>query len=119
MALVVLVIWMSLAVGAEVGVMANGTLVANAMNIALVACAIAQWTIAIDATMTGLSLGWSGYWLVNFDEAMTMGATAFSNAVAAEVEVGAVETLVTNTVDGLRKVSIGSTRTLWATNLVT
>ena len=92
----------SFAVLAEVGVVADNTLVSHTLNVRLVRHAFAKRTIAIDAVVgdgrgrTTLEL------LIDGGEAVTrMSVTSVLVAFAAIVKIRAVEALVAHTVDHL------------------
>lgn len=95
--------WTSFATGAEVGIMAYGTLISVSNNIrGLVA---AERPIAVDAIVASLAkLSSTGIadWFVNGDKAMAgVDEAGIDNAGRAIVPVGAVEALVTDTKDVL------------------
>lgn len=65
-----LVGWTRLAVLAEVGVMAHGALVANALDVGLFAWLLAKRTVAVDTIMPYGNSTRLRQWLVNLNEAM-------------------------------------------------
>ena len=64
------VVGMGLTARTEVSIMANGTFVADAINVRLIAFAIAQWTIAVNADVARLRNCGHIKWFVHWHEAM-------------------------------------------------
>lgn len=104
MGLVVLVAWVSLAIGAEVEIMADSTLVASALDVGLAEATVAKRAVTVDANMTCLLSVSSGKRLVNGYETMTMSGLFGVMAGSAEVKVRTLETLVADTVNRLELV---------------
>ena len=104
-----LVVGMRLAVGTEVCVVANGTLVAIATDVRLVGLAGALRSIAVDTVVERIVAGIVRYSLQSFvdgNEAMTRVIFAGSlMAAIAKVPIRAVETLVSDTNDFLLTIS--------------
>ena len=102
--MVVLVVWVGLAVGAEVLVVADGTLIAGALNV--LGLVLAEWTVAEDADVTSLAVSWGRDWFVEGREAMTwVNEGGVLDALRAVVPVWAVQALVTGTEDWLSNIS--------------
>ena len=85
---------MSLAIGTEVGVLADGALVSSANDVAWLGFIFALRTIAVNTNMALLNGRWLRQWLVNRYESMTMGATAVLDTGSTEIKVWAIQTLV-------------------------
>lgn len=93
----------SFAVGAEIGIVADGTLVSNPRNIRSVLLSFAKRTIAVYADMSLSALGHLRNRLVKWYKAMSrMAVTSILEATRAVVPVRAVHTLVTYAMDVLR-----------------
>ena len=91
----------SFAVGAEIGVMADGTLVAVASNVR--PTINTKRTIAIDADMSLGGMEWSSNSLVDRNEAMAgMVLTSSLDASGTVIPIGAAHALIANTVDVLQ-----------------
>jgi hypothetical protein len=100
MRVVVLVVRVSLAVAAEIRVVADGTLVASALDV--VVLALAEWSIAVDADMARLAIAWSRDRLVQRCEAVAwVDERGVLDALGAVVPVWAVQALVADTEDWL------------------
>jgi hypothetical protein len=101
--LVVGIVGKSLAVCAEVGVLADAALVAVATDVALVVLLRAKWSIAEDATVVLLDLGDIFESFIQRGKAMTsvVGRRTLV-AAAAQIVVGAGKALVPYTNDLLR-----------------
>jgi len=110
MGLVVSVGWTGLTSGTVVGIMADSTLVSVASDVCLLKSSggIAQRTITVDAVVASLGLralvngGGIKKGFVNGYKTMPgMNEGRISNAGRAEIPIGAIEALVTNTIDVL------------------
>ncbi len=102
--MVVFIMWVCFAIGTEVCVVADSTLIASALDIVLLA--LAEWSVAIDADVASLAVAWSSDWIVKRRKAMAwMDQARILDALGAVVPVWAVKTLVANTKDGLYSVS--------------
>jgi hypothetical protein len=87
----------SLAVGTEVSVVADSTLVTIALDVGFVGVCRADGSITVDATMNWLATGDVAKGFVDRCKAMTRVSLRRSrSAVRAVVPIGAGETLVTN-----------------------
>lgn len=103
--MIVLVMWVSLAVGTEIRVVADSALVARTLDI--VVLILAQWSIAVDADMASLAIARSGDRLIERSETVTwMDEARVLDTFRAVVPVWAVEALVTDTEDWLFCISI-------------
>lgn len=90
----------SLAIRAKVRIVTNDTLVANAFNVRLLRLRSACNAIAVDAVVFGAGSGAERDRLIERGEAVTrMGDSGLLDALAAVIEVGTIEALVTDTVD--------------------
>lgn len=102
MSVVVLIAWMSLAVLAKVGVVADSALVAGAFNVRQVLFVLAERTVAVDAVVAITAVERLSKRLIDRDEAVArMNELGILDAVGAIIPVWAVQALVTNTVDKL------------------
>jgi hypothetical protein len=107
MGLVVGVRWASLAAGAEVGIVAYSTLVSVTLDISLeVVALVAKRTVTVDANVTSLAaIGTRNgrkivEWLVNRDEAVAwVDEVGIWHADRAEIPIGAIEALMSDTID--------------------
>jgi hypothetical protein len=100
MSAVVLVVWIRLAVVAEIRVVANGTLVADALDV--VVLILAEWSVAVDAHMTGTVLTRHRNWIEDGSEAMKwVDEAGILDAFRAVIPIWAIEALVANTEDWL------------------
>lgn len=63
--------WQSLTVGAEISIVADGTLVAIPDNPTLIGLAVAEWAITVDTIMNLDTRGRAWEWLVNGYEAVS------------------------------------------------
>lgn len=100
--MVVLVVGVGFAVGAEVGIVANSALVPHAFNVAVLV--LAKWAIAVDTNVFRLVRVESSSWdrLVMGSESMLrMNEFGVLNTFRAVVPVGAAEALVADTEDWL------------------
>ena len=102
MGVVVPIRGVSLAVGAEVGVMAHSTLVSGALDIRYAILVLTERTVTVDTIVAVAAAHRLGQGLVDRDKAMSrvdeLGAL---DTLGAEVPVGAVEALVAHTIDEL------------------
>ena len=100
--MVVLVARVSLAILAEVGVMANSALVANALNIRQVLLVGAERPIAIDAVVAVTSVERLGQGFVNWNKAVAgVDELGVLDAVGTIVPVGAVQAFMADAIDEL------------------
>ena len=94
----------SFAVGAEISVMADSTLVAIANDVGILICA--EWAIAMDAIVTLGSCWRVGYGFVKWDEAVIGVVTSsILDAARAVIPIWAIQALVANSNDILYIVS--------------
>jgi len=94
---VVVVSWESLATGTEVAIITDSTLVANARDVALSRLVLAQRTVAEDTIVDFMLTRSLTNSIVNLDESVTrVVLRCCSNALRAEVPVGASQALVTD-----------------------
>jgi hypothetical protein len=102
MGVVVAIVWMSFTVLAEVGVVADGTLEADAFNVRQIFLVLAQWTVAIDTVVTVTIAKWLRQWLIDRHKAMArVDELCVLYAIGAVVPVWAIQALVAHTVDEL------------------
>ena len=96
----------SLAVGAEVGVVAYSALVADAFNVRLGILAFAKGTVAVDTIVADVVGARLRKWLVDGHEAVAgVDILRVLDTHGAEVEVRADQALVAYSIDGLIHVS--------------
>ena len=94
--------WNSFAVGAEISVIANGTLVAVASDIGLASTNGTKRTIAVDAAMDERSSRHIRKSFIERRESMArVDLLGFDNACRAKVPIRTVETLVTDSHNSL------------------
>ena len=107
MGLVVGVQGASLAIGTEVEVIADSTLVANATDVSRISTGLsAKWSIAANANVNGLGSASPdvGEMLIDWYKPMVrVNEAGILDAASAVIPVRAVKTLVTNTSDVLRE----------------
>jgi hypothetical protein len=100
MSTIVAVAWDSLAVATEVGVMANGTFVADTGNV--LTLILTKRSVAVDANVASLSHMWFRDGIIDSGKAMSwMNMPSALDTVGTKVPIRAVETLVAYTVDCL------------------
>ena len=100
MSTIVAVAWDSLAVATEVGVMANGTFVADTRNILMLI--LAKWSVTVDANMASVSHMWFRDRVVDCGKSVSwMNMPSALDTVGAKVPIGTVETLMAYAVDCL------------------
>jgi hypothetical protein len=93
---------MGLAVCAEISVIADRALKADALDVRLLLLVLAEGTIAVDANVAVAAGNRLSQWLIDGDEAMSrMYVLGALDALGTEVPVRAVQTLVADTVDEL------------------
>lgn len=102
-----LVGWVCFAIATEVDVSTDSALVADAGDICLARLAVAKGTITVDSMVTAGVWCWESERLIDRDEPVVVGSSHGRGCVAlrADVEVGACEALVTDSLDGLIDVS--------------
>ena len=94
------VTWDGLTVAAEVGVMANGTLVPDTRNV--LTLVLAKRSVAVDANVASESHVWLRDGVVDGGKTVSwMNMSSGLDTVGAKVPIGAVETLVTDSADCL------------------
>lgn len=99
---------MCLTVGAEIGVVADGTLVAHARNVGAPRVVAAEMTIAQNTKVDIRALGRMANRLINRHQSMSsVVLRSLLDAVGAVVKVGAVKALVANADDILNDVRKG------------
>ena len=94
----------SLAIGAEISVVANSTLVTITNDVGILVCA--EWAITMDSVVALGSCRWIGYGFVERDEAVIRVVTSsILDAAGAVIPIWAVQALVANSKDILHIVS--------------
>ena len=97
MGLVVWVVWKCLAVGTEVGVVANGTLESVSSNIGFSRVGIADWSVAVDASVRLLLATDHAQLLVDWCKPVIWVYFCSNlNTCRAVIKVGAAQALVSN-----------------------
>jgi hypothetical protein len=102
MGMVVAVARDGLAVGAEVRIVANRTLVAHTLDIRLILLVFAKRTVTVDAVVARASRDRLGQRLIDWHKTVArVNVLHAQDTLRAVIPVGAVQALVANTIDEL------------------
>lgn len=95
--------WVSLAVGTEIGIMADSTFVAVALDVCLWRLVLAQWPVAENAKVDirGGARGVGNRLVQGSESVARMNVGGAENAVIAEIPIGTDKTFMAYTVDVL------------------